>query len=652
MALSLGQLVTGGAAFSRGQRSAEEAERVARTNQLTLEQLNRQDRLRQEMLNAPIAEQTGGLQLPGAFEAVPPKFDGQLAPSRPKAPAPAPAAAPTSFVDTEMKSDAEMLYERLKPRLSSWNLSRAQGIVGAIPEETQRTIALLKDPKNFTTEELVEVFRSASYADDANTTSWLRDVLLNRGVPDAQLRAMATQTKSAREEVQGIERAEAERKAQAERLQQLRGRKAEAGAPAAAGLKANDAINRVIQREGGYVNDPDDVGGETKFGISKNAYPKLDIANLTEAEAARIYKRDYWDRINADKLPANIREMAFDAAVNQGVAWTRKALQNSGNDPQRFLQLRAQRYQDIVARNPSQEKFLQGWLNRLGEFAGGVVEAVIPTAQAAPAAAPAPAAPAAGVAPTMAPAGAAPPAAITNPQNVPYQMQLSLQQREEAVRLARMYQRSGMGNEFMQARAKVLELDNNMLYMQGMQGIQEFELTKDPRRLSAVWSAYYGSQIGVQPRTDGRYNIVVGGEVVREGLPANEVPKMARLSFDTGYRQQIAEAVTAANLETFKAQLDIQKEQAQQMAQMVRELNVEQVKGNIQAKLKWFEQNFKWDIKPSGAGDGTVIITPPGGSPYLFNPSGRTVEIDGVKVQTNAAYPIAGLPMFGGLKPR
>lgn len=652
MALNLGQLITGGAAFSRGQRTAEEAERVARTNQLTLEQLNRQDRLRQEMLRAPIAEQTGGLQLPGALEAVPPKFDGQLAPSRPKAPAPAPAAAPTSFVDTEMKSDAEMLYERLKPRLSSWNLSRAQGIVGAIPEETQRTIALLKDPKNFTTEELVEVFRSASYADDANTTSWLRDVLLNRGVPDAQLRAMATQTKSAREEVQGIERAEAERKAQAERLQQLRGRKAEAGAPAAAGLKANDAINRVIQREGGYVNDPDDVGGETKFGISKNAYPKLDIANLTEAEAARIYKRDYWDRINADKLPANIREMAFDAAVNQGVAWTRKALQDSGNDPQRFLQLRAQRYQDIVARNPSQEKFLQGWLNRLGEFAGGVVEAVIPTAQAAPAAAPAPAAPAAGVAPTMAPVGAAPPAAITNPQNVPYQMQLALQQREEAVRLARMYQRSGMGNEFMQARAKVLELDNNMLYMQGMQGIQEFGLTKDPRRLSAVWSAYYGSQIGVQPRTDGRYNIVVGGEVVREGLPANEVTQMARLSFDTGYRQQMAEAGAAANLETFKANLDVQKEQAKQMAQMVRELNVEQVKGNIQAKLKWFEQNFKWDIKPSGAGDGTVIITPPGGSPYLFNSSGRTVEIDGVKVQTNAAYPIAGLPMFGGLKPR
>ena len=233
MALNLGQLITGGAAFARGQRQAEEAERVARTNQLVLEEQNRLEKMRRNQ--RPDIGAAPGFGDVDQFRMdvadVTPQFDGQLAPSRPKAPAP--AAAPTSFVDTEMKSDAEMLYERLKPRLSSWNLSRAQGIVGAIPEETQRTIALLKNPKNFTTEELVEVFRSASYADDANTASWLRDVLLNRGVPDAQLRAMSAQTKSAREEVQGIERAEAERKAQAERLQQLRGRKAEAGAPAA-----------------------------------------------------------------------------------------------------------------------------------------------------------------------------------------------------------------------------------------------------------------------------------------------------------------------------------------------------------------------------------------------------------------------------------
>ena len=52
-------------------------------------------------------------------------------------------------------------------------------------------------------------------------------------------------------------------------------------------------LDDLIEREGGYVNDPDDPGGETKFGISKRAYPHLDIKNLTEEHAADIYYNDY-----------------------------------------------------------------------------------------------------------------------------------------------------------------------------------------------------------------------------------------------------------------------------------------------------------------------------------------------------------------------
>jgi hypothetical protein len=62
----------------------------------------------------------------------------------------------------------------------------------------------------------------------------------------------------------------------------------------------------------------------------------------------------------------------------------------------------------------------------------------------------------------------------------------------------------------------------------------------------------------------------------------------------------------------------------------------------------------RYDVKPTGAGDGTLIITPPGygAVPYLFNPTGKTIEINGVKVQSNSAYPIAGLPTYGGTRPR
>ena len=89
------------------------------------------------------------------------------------------------------------------------------------------------------------------------------------------------------------------------------------------------AFELVIGHEGGYVNNPKDPGGETKFGISKRAYPNEDIKNLTLEKAKFYYKRDYWDAIKADQLPPELRFHIFDAAVNSGVKqasiWLQKA---------------------------------------------------------------------------------------------------------------------------------------------------------------------------------------------------------------------------------------------------------------------------------------------------------------------------------------
>ncbi|KWT77357.1 glycosyl hydrolase 108 family protein [Candidatus Magnetominusculus xianensis] len=62
------------------------------------------------------------------------------------------------------------------------------------------------------------------------------------------------------------------------------------------------AVRFVLDAEGGYVNDPDDPGGETKYGISKRAYPSLDIKSLTIEDAKRLYRRDYWGRASCDAL--------------------------------------------------------------------------------------------------------------------------------------------------------------------------------------------------------------------------------------------------------------------------------------------------------------------------------------------------------------
>jgi len=79
------------------------------------------------------------------------------------------------------------------------------------------------------------------------------------------------------------------------------------------------AFDRLMGHEGGYVNNPNDPGGETNWGISKRSYPDVDIKNLTREDAKVIYKRDYWDKIDGDHLPLSIAFQLFDFAVNSSV---------------------------------------------------------------------------------------------------------------------------------------------------------------------------------------------------------------------------------------------------------------------------------------------------------------------------------------------
>lgn len=89
-------------------------------------------------------------------------------------------------------------------------------------------------------------------------------------------------------------------------------------------------LAHVLAFEGGYVNDPHDPGGETNFGNSKRTYPSENIRGMTYARAAQIYRRDFWNVVRGDDLPAGIDLVAFDAAVNsgarRGAEWLQKAL--------------------------------------------------------------------------------------------------------------------------------------------------------------------------------------------------------------------------------------------------------------------------------------------------------------------------------------
>ena len=123
------------------------------------------------------------------------------------------------------------------------------------------------------------------------------------------------------------------------------------------------AVTFVLLMEGGYVNDPDDPGGETNHGISKRSYPNLDIRSLTIDDAKTIYKRDYWDKCSCDNLNYGMDVCVFDTAVNMGVN-TAIALMNNNPLYQDYLLARIERYILISQKNATLKKFFRGWVIR------------------------------------------------------------------------------------------------------------------------------------------------------------------------------------------------------------------------------------------------------------------------------------------------
>jgi len=104
-------------------------------------------------------------------------------------------------------------------------------------------------------------------------------------------------------------------------------------------MNFEQAINIVLAHEGGFSDNSADpgnwTGGKpgvgrllgTRYGISAAAYPDVDIPRLTIDQAAALYRRDYWDRLRLDEIPAALRLHVFDAAVNSGTAAAARWLQ-------------------------------------------------------------------------------------------------------------------------------------------------------------------------------------------------------------------------------------------------------------------------------------------------------------------------------------
>lgn len=152
-------------------------------------------------------------------------------------------------------------------------------------------------------------------------------------------------------------------------------------------------INIILKNEGGYINHPNDPGGETnmgserRYGIAKKFYPNEDIKNMTKERAIKIYYKDYWLPMNLMKLEnEDLILQVFDFGVNAGIRVSIRILQRlvsveddgiigkitakvvNAENPDivdRFKRRRKIFYMNLASKKPKLEVFLKGWLNRV-----------------------------------------------------------------------------------------------------------------------------------------------------------------------------------------------------------------------------------------------------------------------------------------------
>lgn len=157
----------------------------------------------------------------------------------------------------------------------------------------------------------------------------------------------------------------------------------------------------ILSFEGGYVNHPNDKGGPTNKGVTLETWKKYgrdingdgvidekDLKLITEEDATRIMKRNYWDKIRADEIESqSIANLLVDwvwgsgtgqsipivqqmvGATADGVIGPQTIAAINAQDPKEFFEkLHARRhvyFNRIVDSHPEQESFIKGWRRRL-----------------------------------------------------------------------------------------------------------------------------------------------------------------------------------------------------------------------------------------------------------------------------------------------
>jgi len=150
----------------------------------------------------------------------------------------------------------------------------------------------------------------------------------------------------------------------------------------------NQAVQKTLIHEGGYVNNPADKGGPTKYGITQADMPNLNIATINQAQAESYYLEHYWKPLYSQITDQLLCEKIFDMGVLFGVGTAVKMLQismakeinlvsdgtfgpntlaatNMYGDLNAYKQTLLAHIISVVTANPGDSVFIKGWTSRV-----------------------------------------------------------------------------------------------------------------------------------------------------------------------------------------------------------------------------------------------------------------------------------------------
>ena len=140
----------------------------------------------------------------------------------------------------------------------------------------------------------------------------------------------------------------------------------------------DQALRFVLSVEGGYVDNPNDPGGATNFGITQKTYDawqdahgatRQEVRWITMPVVAMIYEENYWKVAGCDSLAWPMNLIIFDTAVNNGYGIAQAVAQAAdGLGPDAAIAVRRYVYRKLAANNPNLAGFLKGWMNRLDKL--------------------------------------------------------------------------------------------------------------------------------------------------------------------------------------------------------------------------------------------------------------------------------------------